>query len=165
MSVFILNEAEWEFDFDHEMITKQVIEECLRVEAVDLNAEINVTLVHEEEMKAINGEQRQIESVTDVLSFPMLEFEEPGVFLTDEIKINLNPDTNEVMLGDIVICCERMEAQAAEYEHSILREYAFLIAHSMFHLMGYDHMTKEEEQQMFEKQDQVLNNLGITRGE
>ena len=165
MSVFILNEAEWKFNFDYQIIAQQVIEECLRVEEFDLKAEINMTLVHEEEIKAINGEQRQIDSITDVLSFPMLEFEEPGVFLADEIKFNLNPDTNEVMLGDIVICCERMEAQALEYDHSVLREYAFLIAHSMFHLMGYDHMTKEEEQQMFQKQDQVLTNLGITRGE
>ncbi len=93
-----------------------------------------------------------------------LEFEEAGVLLEEEIKLNLNPDTDELMLGDIVICCERMEAQAQEFGHSILREYAFLIAHSMFHLMGYDHMTTDEEQRMFQKQDLVLNNLGITRG-
>ena len=165
MSVFILNEAEWEFDFDIQDIAQKVIGECLKLEDINLKTEINVTLVHEEEMKAINFEQREIDSVTDVLSFPMLEFDEPGVLLAEEIKLNHNPDTDELMLGDIVICCERMETQAQEFGHSILREYAFLIAHSMFHLMGYDHMTKEEEQQMFQKQDQILNNLGITRGE
>ena len=165
MSVFILNEAEWNFDFDIQDIAQKVIGECLKLENINLKMEINLTLVHEDEMKAINYEQRQISSVTDVLSFPMLEFEEAGVLFEEEIKLNLNPDTDELMLGDIVICCERMEAQAQEFGHSILREYAFLIAHSMFHLMGYDHMTTDEEQRMFQKQDLVLNNLGITRGE
>ena len=165
MNVFILNEANWHFDFEMQSWAEKVINECLKMEQVNFDTEINITLVHEDEMKEINWDQRQIDQVTDVLSFPMLEFEDAGEFLPDEIENNRNLDTDDIMLGDIVICCEKMESQAAEYAHSILREYAFLIAHSMFHLMGYDHMTPDEEKVMFQKQEQVLANLGIVRGE
>lgn len=165
MSVFILDETGWNFEFNVQDISEQVVKECLHLESILQEIEVNLTLVHEDEMKEINDEQRQINKVTDVLSFPMMEFKTAGIFLPEEVEMNLNPDTNELMLGDIVICCEKVEAQAKEYNHSTLREFAFLIAHSMFHLMGYDHMEPEEEHLMFQKQEQVLSNLGITRGE
>lgn len=163
MSVFVWNETKFKFGFSIEEQSKLVIKECLREEKFPQQAEINLTIVHEDEMQEINMEQREINEVTDVLSFPMLEFQEAGKFLEDELKNNLNLDTHEVMLGDIVICCERVEEQAKEYGHSMLREFSFLVAHSMFHLMGYDHMIEVEEMKMFEKQKKVLDHLEITR--
>lgn len=163
MSVSVWNETQYHFEFDVEEQTKIVVEQCLLEENFPLQAEINLTIVHEDVIQEINQEQRDINQITDVLSFPMLVFQEAGIFLDSELKSNINLDTDEVMLGDIVICYEKVESQAKEYGHSILREFSFLVAHSMFHLMGYDHMTEEEEIKMFAKQKKVLDHLEIMR--
>ena len=107
---------------------------------------------------------RQIDKSTDVLSFPMLEYETPGDFSAFEQQQEaFNPESGELMLGDIVISVARARAQAEEYGHSLKREFAFLVAHSMLHLLGYDHMTPEEAAVMEAKQEEVLQRLGITR--
>ena len=90
-----------------------------------------------------------------VLSFPLLTFEEG-----EQADVNEN---DEIMLGDIIISIEKAISQAEEYGHGLKRELAFLTAHSMLHLMGYDHMEDDEREEMFEKQEAILNNLGITR--
>ena len=163
MSVLIWDETKYAFGFDLEEQAKMVVQQCLVEEGFPVAAEINLTIVHQDEMQEINREQREIDQVTDVLSFPMLEFEEAGLFSEEQLRNNLNYDTDEIMLGDIIICCEKVEEQAKEYGHSILREFSFLVAHSMLHLMGYDHMTPEEEKVMFLKQEKVLTDLEITR--
>ena len=163
MSVLIWDETKFVFGFDIEEQAKLVVQQCLVEEGFPVAAEINLTIVHQDEMQEINREQREIDQVTDVLSFPMLEFEEAGLFSEEQLRSNLNYDTDEIMLGDIIICCEKVEEQAKEYGHSMLREFSFLVAHSMFHLMGYDHMTPEEEKVMFLKQEKVLTDLEITR--
>ena len=121
--------------------------------------EVNVTIVDNNTIHEINREQRKIDRPTDVLSFPMLEFDEDGIS-DDEYDM----DGELVMLGDIVISMERAREQANEFGHSFLREVAFLTAHSMLHLLGYDHVDdKEGEEIMCEKQERVLTSLGITR--
>ena len=129
------------------------MEECA------FDAQISVTLTDNDAIRQINKEQRGIDRPTDVLSFPMLEFDENGMF-DDEYDM----DGDMVMLGDIVISMERAREQAKEYGHSFLREAAFLTAHSMLHLLGYDHVDdKEGEEIMCRKQEKVLTSLGITR--
>ena len=95
----------------------------------------------------------------------MIEYAEPADFdgVEDQFDDCVNPDTEEVLLGDIVICVERVYEQAEEYGHSVKREYAFLITHSMLHLMGYDHMVPEEAEVMEEHQRRILDVLKIKR--
>lgn len=138
---------------------KAVILKTLEAEACDFSAEVSVTIVDADEMRRINSEQRNIDAVTDVLSFPMLDFDENGEF----VDADFDMDGENLMLGDIVICAERAKEQAEEYGHSFRREMAFLTVHSMLHLLGYDHMEKDEEQEMFARQDEILDLLGITR--
>ncbi|MBP3359823.1 MAG: rRNA maturation RNase YbeY [Clostridia bacterium] len=128
----------------------------LEAEKFGAPAEISVTFVDNDEIKRLNAQHRNIDSVTDVLSFPMLDYDE-------EAEAEIDPDTGEAVLGDIVISLERAAAQAEEYGHSFRREVAFLTAHSMLHLLGYDHMTPAEEKEMFSKQEKILSELGITR--
>ena len=136
-----------------------VCERVLVSEECDFDAEISVTLVDNESIRVINAEQRNIDKATDVLSFPMLEFDEEGTACAD-----YDTDGDFVILGDIVISMERAQEQAEEYGHSFIRELAFLTAHSMLHLLGYDHVNSaEEERIMCEKQEEVLKSLGITR--
>ncbi len=123
------------------------------------------TLTDNDGIHEINKMYRQIDRPTDVLSFPMLSYEAPGDFskLEDDYDDNFNPDTGEIMLGDIVISVDKVLEQAESYGHTPRREYAFLIVHSMLHLFGYDHMTPEEAVQMEAKQRQILEEMNITR--
>ena len=119
-----------------------------------------------ENIRTMNREHRNIDRETDVLSFPMVDYPSPASFdflETEEGDDCFNPDSGELMLGDIVISVARARAQAEEYGHSLRREFAFLVAHSMLHLLGYDHMTPEEAAVMEAKQEEVLQRLGITR--
>ena len=112
----------------------------------------------------MNRQFRGIDRPTDVLSFPMVDYEEPGKFdFLEEAMEYFNPETGELMLGDIVISKEKVIAQAEEYGHSTQREYAFLIAHSMLHLFGYDHMEEDERAVMEQKQKEILEQLQILR--
>ncbi len=148
-----------EFTEDAKRAVRDVCEAVMREEECDFNAEISVTLTDNEAIRAINKEQRGIDSATDVLSFPMLEFDENGC-----ADASYEADGDYVILGDIVISMERAKEQAASLGHSLLREVAFLTAHSMLHLLGYDHVDDAEgEKTMCEKQDKVLFSLGITR--
>ncbi len=164
MTILIENEVDAKFEFDYEEIAKKVINASMDLLKFPFEAEISLTITDEEGIHAINKEFRQIDSATDVLSFPMIEYEKPGVFDRIEADDDLfNPETGEVILGDIVLCEQRIYAQAEEYGHSVLREYAFLIAHSMLHLFGFDHMTEDEAFVMEQKQREILEYLGITR--
>lgn len=135
---------------------EQLIEQCtaaaLDEENISEDAEVSVTLVDNARIRELNNEFRQIDRETDVLSFPM----------GDE-SFEVDPDNDAILLGDIVISLEKAQAQAEEYGHSFKREVAFLLTHSLFHLLGYDHMTPEEEKEMFAKQEAVLERLGISR--
>lgn len=164
MTLNIEMEYEKPLGFDYEALANQVAEEALDFEACPYETEINLVLTGEDEIQAANREFRDMDRVTDVLSFPMVEYDTPGDFShAEEDDSCFNPDTGELMLGDIMICIPRMQEQAVNYGHGEVREFGFLIAHSMLHLMGYDHMTPEEAKAMEEKQEKILENLGITR--
>ena len=122
-------------------------------------------LQQNEEIRKLNRSARGLDRPTDVLSFPMLEYDRPGDFLwlESEPQDAFNPETGELMLGDIVISKDRVLAQAEEYGHSPVREYAFLIAHSMLHLFGYDHMEEEERRLMEERQRGIMEKVNILR--
>lgn len=165
MSFFLEEEVEVDFDFDYRQIAEKVINYCIEREKFPYEAEINLTLTDNEGIHIINKEYRDIDRATDVLSFPMLSYETPGdfSFLMDENDDDFNPDTGEAILGDIIISIDKVREQAEEYGHSELREFAFLITHSMLHLFGYDHMEPEEAKVMENKQRQILDELSITR--
>lgn len=164
MTIAIECETEVSFDFDHEILAKDVIMYTMEHERFPYEAEVNVTLVDLDEIHRINREFRQIDRPTDVLSFPLLSYDVPGDFSRlEEDGDNFNPDTGEILLGDIILCVPRILEQAQEYGHSVRREFAFLIVHSMLHLFGYDHMTEADAACMEQKQHEILDRLQISR--
>ena len=168
MIFYVDNEVMAEFPFDIEKLSTEVASEVLRLERCDLDVQVNLLITDDEGIREINRDSRDIDSPTDVLSFPNISFETPGDFSVCDgpQKIDIvDPDTGLIFFGDIVINENRVREQAESYGHSLKREFAFLVAHSMLHLCGYDHMEEEEERIMFEKQEKVLDNLGIVRGQ
>ena len=164
MRIFLEDECDIDLHLDYKEVAETVSEAVLDYEGCPYESQIELLLTDNEEIKSINTEFRQIERATDVLSFPMVDFETPSDFdFLEEDDSYFDPETGELMLGNIVISKEKVIAQAEEYGHSVKREYAFLIAHSMLHLLGYDHMEEEERAVMEGKQREILNNLGITR--
>ncbi|MCM1254022.1 MAG: rRNA maturation RNase YbeY [Clostridium sp.] len=165
MTSCVENETDNVFSFDMEEVFEKVAKAVLEAENCPYEACINLLLTDNENIRAYNREHRGIDKETDVLSFPNLDFERPGDFSMAETKEAdyFDPDSGELILGDIVISVDKAVEQAEEYGHSQLREFAFLMAHSMFHLCGYDHMTEEESAVMEEKQENVLTQLGIVR--
>ena len=165
MSVLMDNELKFQFDFDYIQVANDVVDTTLATEDCPYAAEVNITLVDDDTILELNKEFRDIAKPTDVLSFPMLEFPKPADYdiLNDSAKLYFHPDSGELILGDIVISVPTAIRQAQEYKHAIKREYAFLIAHSMLHLLGYDHLAEQEAKQMEEKQEKILKKLTITR--
>ena len=165
MSLFIETEVDVPFSFDWEEIARKVIDYMIEHEDFPYEAEVNLTLTDNEGIHEVNKNFRQIDRPTDVLSFPMLSYEQAGDFsrLEEDYDDNFNPDTGEIMLGDILISVDKVLEQAESYGHSEMREFSFLIVHSMLHLFGYDHMTPEEAAVMEEKQNIILNELNILR--
>ncbi|OON96602.1 MAG: rRNA maturation RNase YbeY [Epulopiscium sp. Nele67-Bin005] len=153
--------------FNQQMQEKilSVIEGALDEEDVPYEVEISLTITNKEQIQQINFEQRNINKYTDVLSFPQIEPAPNGGINWDILETNFctNHDTGAIILGDIVLCFEVAKEQAQDFGHSLEREVCFLVAHSMFHLLGYDHMTKEDEARMIEKQENVLTKLKISR--
>lgn len=150
---------------DTEEIAERVMEAVLEQEGCPYETEIHLLLTDNEQIHRINLEYRSVDRPTDVLSFPMLEYESPSDFSAAEEGICdcFNPETGELVLGDIILSMEKVIEQAEKYGHSKEREYAFLITHSMLHLCGYDHMVPEEAEIMEEKQETVLQSLNILR--
>ncbi len=166
MTFYVENEVDAEFEFDIEEVAKTVVSKVLEEEGCEHEVEISLIITDDEGIREMNNEFREIDKPTDVLSFPNVSYETPGDFsvIDGEQQVDLlNPDTGNIMFGDIVINENRVRSQAKEYGHSEKREFAFLIAHSMLHLCGYDHMEPEEAAVMEAKQENILNLLGITR--
>lgn len=165
MSLNLEQEVTVTFDFDYERLAEEVIAFTIAHEDFPYEAEVNLTLTDNAGIREINKTYRKIDAPTDVLSFPMLSYEQAGDFtkLEEDYEDNFNPDTGEILLGDIIISVERVKEQAASYGHSERREYAFLIVHSMLHLFGYDHMTPEDAAVMEPKQKQILEEMHISR--
>lgn len=155
MTLLIDNRTDFELTDEIKEMLEKVCLKSLQYEEFNEDCEISLSIVTNEEIHDINKQFRNIDSPTDVLSFPQLTFEEG-----EEADVNEN---GEIVLGDIIISIDRAKEQAEEYGHSLKRELAFLSVHSMLHLMGYDHMVPEEEEDMFRRQKEILIEAGIPR--
>ena len=141
------------------------MEAVLEADNCPYEATVNLLITDRAGIREYNKNYRDTDAETDVLSFPNLDFETPGDFsgVSSCEADCFDPDSGELVLGDIILNAARVKSQDEEYGHSELREFAFLLAHSLFHLCGYDHMEKTEAAVMEEKQEAVLSGLGITR--
>jgi len=148
-------------------LIEDIAEYSLREEGVSIPWELSITLVDNEAIRHINNEFRQIDKVTDVLSFPMLNYPEGLVFsefyagkrFKDE-----DLDDDQLGLGDIGLALEKAKEQSEEYSHSFLREACYLTVHSILHLLGYDHMNPADKKRMRAKEEEILRNFDMTRG-
>ena len=164
MTIEISYESEKKLDIPYEDIVNKMVVSALDFENCPYEVEVSVTFVDDEEIRKINSEYRGIDKSTDVLSFPFNEFEIPGNFDNIEESVDaFNPETGELLLGDIILSTDHITEQAIEYGHSETRELAFLVVHSMLHLMGYDHMVDEDRVVMEERQRKILELEGISR--
>lgn len=137
-----------------------IIVYAMETEHLTGDYEVSLSVVSAEQIRELNANFRQIDRITDVLSFPMYEREE-----LDEIEEKKEYEDYEVNIGDIVLCYDRAVEQAKEYGHSLKREICYLVTHSIFHLLGYDHMEEEEKQMMRTREEQVLSHFHILREE
>lgn len=143
---------------EYESIISKVLDKCFEVEHLPKDKLlVSVTLTNPENIKNINNEYRKIDKSTDVLSFPMFEKEE----IEKMVKLQ-NWEYTDI-LGDMVISIEQVENQAKDFGHSFERELSYMVVHSFYHLMGYDHIKEEDKEKMRPKEEYVLNELGITR--
>ena len=164
MTINFSVETDYNFDFDGEKLGREIVNAVLDHYDFPYEACVDITITDSDGIREINLESRQMDSPTDVLSFPMIEYSSPADFsgIEDQIAV-FDPDSGEAILGDIVLNADRIISQSEEYGHSIKREYAFLITHSMLHLLGFDHMEDEEREQMEKEQRKILDKLGIKR--
>lgn len=165
MTIRMEEETEAPFDFAYRALAEQVISFTLEQEQFPYEAEVDITLTDNASIQEANRNFRQIDAPTDVLSFPMLSLPAAGDFsgLEEGPADNFNPDTGEAVLGDILISVPQVLEQAKAYGHTPRREFAFLIVHSMLHLLGYDHIVPEDAAVMEKKQESILNAMGIVR--
>ena len=164
MGLFFEEEGSLKLSLSCEELAQKVIDAALDYVKCPYEAEVNLLLTMNQEIQEMNQQFRQIDRPTDVLSFPMISYDQPGNFdFLETADEYFHPESGELLLGDIVISKEKVLAQAEEYGHSVEREYAFLIAHSMLHLFGSDHMEEEERLSMERMQKEILENLQILR--
>lgn len=165
MTINIEYETDKKLSVDYEKIINDIIPAALDFEQCPYEAEVNVILTDNAAIREINRDYRQIDKPTDVLSFPMIEFNQESDFshVEDSVEDFFDPETGELILGDIIISVEKVAEQAEKYGHSMERELAFLIAHSMLHLCGYDHMDEAEREIMEQKQREILAGEGYSR--
>ncbi len=167
MTVNFENEADIKdiLDFDVQKEIEKTVEACVDYLNCDYEVQVNVLVTDNENIHVMNRENRGIDRPTDVLSFPMIEWEEPAKCDFDETEeiCLCDPDTGELILGDIVISIDKVVEQASEYGHSRKREFLFLVAHSMLHLFGFDHENDDEREVMERMQREILNSIGVTR--
>lgn len=148
MDFYIDNrQNKYEITRNLEKIIEDIINESLKVEGLSNNYEVSISFVENDEIRALNKDYRGVDKETDVLSFPLEE----------------DFEVTTPLLGDIIISMDKASEQASEYGHTIEREIAYLIAHSMFHLMGYDHINDYEKEIMRRQEKQVMKNLMIYR--
>ncbi len=165
MTFYIENETEELFPFDVEELVEQVAGQVLDTESCPYEVQLNVLITDNAGIREYNRQFRDIDKETDVLSFPNIDFESPAVFEIEEDREAdyFDPDSGELILGDIILSVDRVKEQAESYGHSLKREFAFLVAHSLLHLCGYDHMEEADAAIMETKQEAALQALGITR--
>lgn len=165
MTFYVEKESKDDLPFDPQEVLVRVAEQILKTEGCPYETQVNLLLTDDNGIWEYNRTYRSIDRPTDVLSFPNVAYEAPADWakVEDHAADCFEPDSGELILGDIIISVERAMLQASEYGHSILREFAFLVAHSMLHLCGYDHMEEAEALIMETKQKEALEALHITR--
>lgn len=165
MTSYVENETMIQFDFDIEALVEMLLLAVLSEEKCPYESQVNVLITDNKGIREYNRQYRKIDSATDVLSFPMIAFESEADFSVVDGKEAdyFEPESGELVLGDIIISADRVKEQAMQFGHSEKREFAFLTVHSLLHLCGYDHMEKEEARIMEDKQEEILRKLGITR--
>lgn len=165
MTIEIEKDTDLPFEIDYEPIIRDIIEEAISYVDCPYEISVNVILTSNDQIAAINKEYRGIDRSTDVLSFPAVDYKKEADFDgIEETAIDyFDPDSGELILGDIIISVEKVKEQAEAYNHSLKRELAFLTAHSMLHLYGYDHMEESEREIMEKKQEEILIRKGYTR--
>jgi probable rRNA maturation factor len=165
MTSYVENETSAEFSFEVQEVIDAVAQQVLEMENCPYEVQINVLLTDNQVIREYNAQYRDIDRETDVLSFPNVDYESPSAFegLDENSADYFDPDSGELILGDIILSVDKIWEQAQSYGHSEKRELAFLVAHSMLHLCGYDHMEPDEAAVMEEKQEAALQVLGITR--
>ena len=145
-------------DNKYEKIIGEVLEKCFEIENLPYDKlMVSIILTDPDNIQELNKKYRKIDKPTDVLSFPMFEKEE-----IDKIKNETELEYTDI-LGDMVISIDQVEKQAVEYGHSFERELSYMVVHSFYHLLGYDHIDEEDKKKMREKEENVLNIMGITR--
>ncbi len=150
MNIYYDSDFELEKELLEKMEAGAVI--CAEQEGIDAErVEISLTLVDADEIQQLNRDYRNVDKVTDVLSFPQYD------------DLNELPEDGEIMLGDVIICRQRAEEQAEEFGHSVEREMVYLFVHSVCHLLGYDHMDDEEKAEMRAKEESVMEQINVTR--
>lgn len=145
---------------------KEIIEYSLKEECVNVPYEISIIFVDNKEIKEINNDMRGIDNATDVLSFPMLEFEKDKYFKDIYVNYEFMPyELNEgrLVLGDMALSLERAKEQSIEYGHSFIREVMYLVVHSILHLLGYDHMEDDDKKIMRKREEDIMQKFNITR--
>ena len=165
--IYVDNRQE-KLEVTEEFVSKltEVIDFALKEEEVNIKCEVSLLFVDNEEIKEINKETRGIDRETDVLSFPMLDYEDKKVFkeIYKDYKFSqVDFDGEELVLGDIVLSLEKALEQSKEFNHSYEREASYLVVHSVLHLLGYDHMEDDEKSVMRGREEEILNKLNITR--
>lgn len=165
MTILLENETELNIGIDYEEIAKRVILAALDYVNCPYECQVNILLTDNVGIQETNCRMRKIDAPTDVLSFPMIEFEQEGDFsiVESDVSSYFDAASGELLLGDIMISLEKVVEQAKRFCHGIKREYAFLIAHSMLHLSGYDHVIDSERNRMEKMQEEILQNIGYTR--
>lgn len=165
MTFYVDRETDLPLTEDEQSLFGTLIGAVLAHEGCSYEASVSLLITDGEKIREYNRQYRGIDRETDVLSFPAVDYEKPSDFSLAEADETayFDQETGELILGDIMLNAERVVSQAEEYGHSIRREYAFLLTHSLLHLLGYDHETREQEKEMFTRQEEILAGLGITR--
>lgn len=160
MSLMINNKQDKYDTTEIEKLIETVYEKTLEERKMDSNYEVSVTFVDNEEIRKINRDYRNIDTPTDVLSFPMIDYKSNSK--PNDVE-NMDLDSGEIVLGDIVISLERAHEQSIDYGHSFQREIAFLMVHGMLHLLGYDHMEENDRKKMRAEEEKILSVLNMER--
>lgn len=142
---------------------EQIAYACNKVLKQKVKTYVDLAIVSEKEIQTLNKENRNVDSVTDVLSFPMLDAIRGKVLKTSDYPDDFDLDERAIFMGSIAICEERAKEQAKEFGHSEKREFTYLLVHGVLHLFGYDHMNEEDKKQMREKEEEIMNLLGVSR--
>ncbi len=159
MTIYFTNAGSKKF------VIKRLLEGALRyLGQPTCDIEMSLSFVSAQEIQELNKNSRNVDAVTDVLSFPTIENDERKVLSIKDFSLDvINPETGKLNIGDVVICLDKAKEQAVQYGHSLKREICFLALHGTLHLLGYDHIEQSDEEQMTRLQEEIMNKMKITR--